>query len=72
MSITREEERKRRLALLAAKLKDDGESSLDRTLGWGGMKWGCRIERVREYLEVLRFAGLIELDEKKDTIWWLR
>ena len=31
--------------------------------------WGCRIERVREYLEVIEMAGLIRIG--KDVIEWI-
>ena len=33
------------------------------------MKWGCRIERVREYLVVLEYAGLIHVG--KEVIKWV-
>ena len=71
MSITREEERRRRLNQLRSKLESDGDSSLVRMVGWGGVVWGCKRETVRDYLAVLEDAGLIEVVEKEDEIRWV-
>ena len=71
MSITREEERRRRLVQLSSKLEADGDSSLVRVCGWGALIWGCRRETVRDYLAVLEDAGKIEVFDKEDEIRWL-
>ena len=71
MSITREEERRRRLNQLRTKLESDGDSSLVRVCGWGALVWGCRRETVRDYLAVLVDSGLIEVFEKEDEIRWV-
>ena len=68
MSLTPEEKRRRRLQELAAELKKNGSTDPKAILGWGGMKWGCRIERVREYLDVIESAGLIVVT--KEVITW--
>ena len=71
MSITREEERRRRLNQLRTKLESDGDSSLVRVCGWGALFWGCKRETVRDYIGVLEDAGLIEVFEKEDEVRWL-
>ncbi len=71
MSITREEERRRRLRQLAAKIKDEHPCSLQLVVGWGCIKWGCRAERLREYLKVMEYAGLIEVIPEEDRISWI-
>ena len=72
MSNTREEERRRRLVELHKRLQmNDGKSSLTAIFGWGGLRWGSRRERVREYLRVFEDAGLIEVFDKEDRIAWL-
>ncbi len=68
--MTPEEKRRKRLEELAKKLKGD-DKSLNRTLGWGSFRWGCRVERVREYLAVLEMAGLIEVYESDGVIRWV-
>ena len=67
--MTPEERRRRRLEELAAKLKKAGGASLERTIGWGCFRWGCRGERVEEYLSVLTMAGMIRI--KGGLITWL-
>ena len=69
LSLTPEEKRRRRLQELAAKLKKNGSTDPTLILGWMGMKWGCRIERGREYLEVIELAGLILIS--KEEIKWI-
>ena len=69
MSLTPEEKRRRRIQELAAKLKSNGLSDPIAIEGWGGMKWGCRRERVREYVEVIEAAGLIIVT--KGEIRWV-
>ncbi len=73
--MTPEETRRRRLARLARWIGADrakGEdSSLRAIVGKCMLTWGCRRERVREYLEVLEFAGMIEVVEAEDRISWL-
>ena len=49
-------------------MKKNGSSDPTAIEGWGGMKWGCRRERVREYLGVIEAAGLISIE--KDMIIW--
>ncbi len=71
MRLSAEEKRKKRLQELAAKLKADGDSSLVRVLGWASLRWGSKSERVREHLQDLENAGLIEVFEKEDEIRWL-
>ncbi len=71
MRLSAEEKRKKRLLELATKLKADGDSSLVRVLGWASLRWGSKSERVREHLQDLENAGLIEIDEKEDEIRWL-
>ncbi len=71
MRLSAEEKRKKRLQELAAKLKADGDSSLVRVLGWASLRWGSKSERVREHLQDLENAGLIEVYEKEDEIRWL-
>ena len=71
MSVTREEERRRRLNQLRTKLESDGDSSLVRVCGWGALVWGCKRETVRDYLGVLEDSGLIEVFEKEDEIQWV-
>ena len=71
MSLSAEEKRKKRLHELASKLKADGDSSLVRVLGWASLRWGSKSERVREHLQDLENAGLIEVFEKEDEIRWL-
>lgn len=67
--MTPEEKRRRRLEELAKKLNNDQLNSLERVIGWGCFRWGCRGERVEEYLSVLRMAGMIELSG--DVIEWV-
>ncbi len=71
MRLSAEEKRKKRLQELAAKLKADKDSSLVRVLGWASLRWGSKSERVREHLQDLENAGLIEVFEKEDEIRWL-
>ncbi len=71
MRLSAEEKRKKRLQELQAKLKADGDSSLVRVLGWASLRWGSKSERVREHLQDLENAGLIEVFEKEDEIHWL-
>ncbi len=71
MRLSAEEKRKKRLQELAAKLKADGDSSLVRVLGWASLRWGSKSERVREHLQDLENAGLIEVFEKEDEITWI-
>ena len=57
--MTPEERRQARLAELASKLQHaTGNISLDRTFGWGMLRWGCRQETMQDYLAVLASAGL--------------
>ncbi len=74
MSLSAEEKRKKRLHELAKALEkaEGGYSSLVRTLGWASLRWGSKSERVREHLQDLENAGLIEVNEKEDEIRWLR
>lgn len=65
--MTPEEKRRRRLKELAARLKKDKLSDLQKVRGWGALRWGCRMERVNEYLEVLAAAGLIEVGRASVT-----
>ena len=69
VSITREEERRRRLGELANRLKKDKSSDLTRVVGWGALKWGARRKTVRDYLGVLEDAGVIVMD--KETVEWV-
>ncbi len=71
MKLSAEEKRRKRLNELAAKLKADGNSSLVRVLGWASLRWGSKSERVREHLQDLENAGLIEVFEKEDEIQWI-
>ena len=71
MSHTSEDKRKLRLRQLAAKIQTVGKASFRATCGWGMLNWGCRRERVGEYLEALEWAGLIEVFEKEDRIEWI-
>ncbi len=77
MRLSAEEKRKKRLQELINKLRGHGEnpggrkSSLTRVLGWGSLRWGSKSERVREHLQDLENAGLIEVFEKEDEIRWL-
>ena len=71
MSLTREEERRRRIVQLKAKLESDGDSSLIRVCGWGAIIWGARRETVRDYIDSLEDAGFIEVFEKEDEIHWI-
>ncbi len=71
MRLSAEEKRRSRLQELKAKLKADGDSSLVRVLGWASLRWGSKSERVREHLQDLENAGLIEVFEKEDEIRWL-
>ena len=67
--MTPEEKRRRRLEELANKLKKAQLSDHDKVIGWGCFRWGCRGERVEEYLSVLRMAGMIKIEG--DLIKWL-
>ena len=69
MKPSAEEKRRSRLHELAAKLKANGESSLTAILGWGSLRWGSKSERVREHLQDLENAGLI--DVAGDEISWV-
>ncbi|MCJ2532032.1 MAG: hypothetical protein LN413_07020 [Candidatus Thermoplasmatota archaeon] len=71
MKDSAEEKRRNRLRELAAKLKADKDSSLARVLGWASLRWGSKSVRVREHLQDLENAGLIEVFEKEDEIHWL-
>ena len=71
MSLTREEERRRRIVQLKAKLEGEVESSLVRVCGWGAVVWGARRETVRDYIDTLEDAGFIEVFEKEDEIRWI-
>lgn len=64
-----EEERRRRLRWLAQRIKEDGESDLVALEGLGALRWGCRRERVREYVDVLEAAGLVFVSQKGEVKW---
>ncbi len=66
--MTPEEKRRRRLQELAAKVKAESPCDRRKLSGWGCIRWGCRGERVNEYLEVLEMAGLIEIS--KEAVTW--
>lgn len=67
--MTPEERRRKRLQELGQKIRDDGQSDTERILGWGAIRWGCRVERVKEYLGVLVMAGKIV--QTKDYVRWV-
>ena len=77
VSLSAEEKRKKRINQLAGKIQtsDIGEIgggsylSLRLLLGWGQLQWGCKSERVREYLEALEQAGMVEI--KEDVVTWI-
>ena len=73
MSLSAEEKRKKWLKTLAAKLEvaEGGSSSLVRVLGWASLTTGYKSVRVREHLQDLVNAGLIEVFEKEDEIRWI-
>ncbi len=71
MRLSAEEKRKKWLKELAAKLQKEGDSSLSRVLGWAAVTRGYKSERVREHLQDLENAGLIEVFEKEDEIHWI-
>lgn len=68
MSETPEEKRRKRLQLLARKIRDDGSSSYRELVGWAVLRWGCKRETVREYLEDLRWAGVVSFT-KEEVAW---
>ncbi len=72
MRHTPEEERRRRLKLIANWVKADGKegSSYRAIVGKAMLTWGPKRETVREYLVDLEWAGLISIDEKADVITW--
>ncbi len=77
MSLSAEEKRKKRINQLAGKIQTadlnrlgiQGDISLTLLLGWGQLRWGCKSERVREYVEALEMAGLISV--KEDVVSWI-
>ncbi len=69
--MTPEEKRRRRLEELAKKIRSDSPASITRLVGWGCLRWGCRGERVSEYLSVLAMAGKIELNIEEDSAAWI-
>ncbi len=66
-----EERRRRRLKEIASWVESDSPASLRLIVGKGVIKWGARRETVRQYVEDLGYAGLVEVDEKGDRITWL-
>ncbi len=73
MSLSAEEKRKKWLKELAAKLQaaEGGSSSLSRVLGWAALSKGYKSVRVREHLQDLENAGLIEVHDREDEIEWI-
>ncbi len=69
--MTPEERRRRRLHEIAAWVKGDSPASLRAIVGKGVLRWGSKRETVREYVEDLAMAGLLDVDEKEDMITWV-
>ena len=66
-----EERRRRRLKEIASWIEADSPASLQLIVGKGVLRWGAKRETVRQYVEDLAYAGLIEVNEKEDRITWL-
>ncbi len=68
MSNLPEEKRKRRLTLLMKKVRESAQADRTRLIAWACLSWGCKKETIEEYLEILVYAGMIEL-EKGEVLW---
>ena len=70
--MTPEERRRRRLGELTTKIRLAKEpQSLRALCGWMILKWGSKRATVREYIEDLTWAGLVEVSEQEDTVTWV-
>lgn len=69
---TPEEKRRVRLNHLSSRLQHaKGKISLERTIAWGELLWGCREKTMLEYLGVLERAGFIEIERERDRVRWV-
>ena len=66
-----EERRRRRLKEVASWIQADSPASLRLIVGKGVLKWGCKRETQRQYVEDLAYAGLVDINEKEDSVAWL-
>ena len=56
---------------MAGWIKADSPASLRALIGKGVLTWGSKRDTVRDYVEDLAWAGLVEVNEKEDIVIWV-